>query len=124
MPQHQHGRRMAVVLAAIRGRISLLTGITVAALVLGLAVGGLASTPAVAATAQAAGGCSLGNGVKHVVEITFDNVHFFRDNPNVPSDLELMPHLLQFLEDNGTMLSNNHTPLIAHTANNILTTYP
>ncbi|MGN6175619.1 MAG: hypothetical protein ACTHPS_22115 [Streptosporangiaceae bacterium] len=50
-------------------------------------------------------------------------MHFFRDNPNVPSDLQLMPHLLQFLEDNGTMLCNNHTPLIAHTGNNILTTY-
>jgi hypothetical protein len=25
------------------------------------------------------------------------------------------PHLLRFLEDNGTFLSNNHTPLIAHT---------
>jgi hypothetical protein len=66
--------------------------------------------------------CQLGNGVKHVVEITFDNVHFFRDNPNVPSDLEMMPHLLNFIEKNGTMLSNNHTPLIAHTSNDILTT--
>jgi hypothetical protein len=65
----------------------------------------------------------LGNGVKHVVEITFDNVHFYRDNPNVPSDLELMPHLLQFMEQNGSLLSNNHTPLIAHTANDSLTTY-
>ncbi|MCU1494100.1 MAG: hypothetical protein JWO62_1864 [Acidimicrobiaceae bacterium] len=68
-------------------------------------------------------GCDLGNGVKHVVEITFDNVHFFRDNPNVPSDLEMMPHLLDFIEQHGTMLSNNHTPLIAHTANDTLTTY-
>ena len=67
--------------------------------------------------------CNLGNGVQHVVEITFDNVHFFRDNPNVPSDLELMPHLLQFIEQNGTLLSNDHTPLIAHTANDSLTTY-
>jgi hypothetical protein len=67
--------------------------------------------------------CSLGNGVSHVVEITFDNVHFFRDNPNVPSDLELMPHLLQFIEQSGTMLSNNHTPLIAHTSDDSLTTY-
>jgi hypothetical protein len=100
MPQHQHGRRMAVVLAAMRGRISLLASIAVAALAVpGLAVGGLASAPAAAAATQATGGCSLGNGVKHVVEITFDNVHFFRDNPNVPSDLQLMPHLLQFLED-------------------------
>jgi hypothetical protein len=67
--------------------------------------------------------CQLGNGVKHVVQITFDNVHFFRDNPNVPSDLQLMPSLLGFFENNGTFLSNNHTPLIAHTANDILTTY-
>ncbi|MEA2587081.1 MAG: hypothetical protein QOH66_8 [Actinomycetota bacterium] len=67
--------------------------------------------------------CSLGNGAQHVVQITFDNVHFFRDNPNVPSDLEQMPHLLNFIENNGTMLSNNHTPLIAHTANDSLTNY-
>ena len=67
--------------------------------------------------------CQLGNGVKHVVELTFDNVHYFRDNPNVPSDLELMPNLLNFFENNGTFLSNNHTPLIAHTADDILTTY-
>jgi hypothetical protein len=66
--------------------------------------------------------CHLANGIKHVVQIGFDNVHFFRDNPNVPSDLELMPNLLNFLEDNGTLLSNNHTPLIAHTADDLLTT--
>jgi hypothetical protein len=66
--------------------------------------------------------CNLGNGIQHVVNIMFDNVHFFRDNPNVPSDLEMMPHLLHFIEQNGTMLSNNHTPLIAHTADDILTT--
>jgi hypothetical protein len=66
--------------------------------------------------------CHLGNGVKHVVQLTFDNVHFFRDNPNVPSDLEMMPSLLNFFENNGTFLSNNHTPLIAHTADDILTT--
>ena len=70
----------------------------------------------------APGTCELGNRVKHVIEITFDNIHFFRDNPNVPSDLEMMPHLLDFIEQNGTMLSNNHTPLIAHTADDILTT--
>ena len=58
-----------------------------------------------------------------MVEIGFDNVHFFRDNPNVPSDLQLMPNLLNFIEDNGTLLSNNHTPLIAHTADDLLTTF-
>ena len=67
--------------------------------------------------------CQLGNGISHVVQITFDNVHFFRDNPNVPSDLEQMPHLLNFLEQNGTVLSNNHTPLIAHTTVDSLTNY-
>ena len=55
------------------------------------------------ASTSAAGTCQLGNGVSHVVEITFDNVHLFRDNPNVPSDLELMPHLKGFLEQNGTL---------------------
>ncbi len=74
-------------------------------------------------TGDAASSCHLGNGVKHVVEITFDNVHYFRDNPNVPSDLEMMPNLLDFFENNGTFLANNHTPLIAHTADDILTTY-
>ena len=57
------------------------------------------------------------------MQITFDNVHYFRDNPNVPSDLEQMPNLLNFFEDNGTFLANNHTALIAHTADDILTTY-
>ena len=71
---------------------------------------------------SAGNGCHLGNGVKHVVEIGFDNVHFFRDNPNVPSDLQMMPNLLNFLTSNGTFLSNNHTPLIAHTADDLLTT--
>ena len=82
---------------------------------------GHARTAAVARHGTASG-CRLGNGVKHVVQLVFDNVHFFRDNPNVPSDLQMMPSLLQFIENNGTMLSNNHTPLIAHTANDILTT--
>ena len=67
--------------------------------------------------------CQLGDGVTHVVELTFDNVHFFRDNPNVPSDLEMMPHLVNFMEQNGALLSNNHTPLIAHTADDLLTTF-
>ena len=58
-----------------------------------------------------------------MVEIGFDNVHFFRDNPNVPSDLQMMPNLLNFIEGNGTLLSNNHTPLIAHTADDLLTTF-
>src|SRR5262249_47187286 len=65
--------------------------------------------------------CPLAHGIKHVIQLTFDNVHFFRDNPNVPSDLEMMPNLLNFFENNGTFMSNNHTPLIAHTGDDILT---
>jgi hypothetical protein len=67
--------------------------------------------------------CQLGNGVQHVISIIFDNVHFLRDNPNVPSDLEQMPNLLNFLETNGVMFSNSHTPMIAHTADDSLTIY-
>jgi hypothetical protein len=75
------------------------------------------------ASADPSSSCRLGNGVKHVINIVFDNVHFFRDNPNVPSDLEQMPHLLNFLEQNGTVFSNSHTPLIAHTADDSLAIY-
>jgi hypothetical protein len=74
------------------------------------------------ATAQAACGLqSAGNNIKHVVHIQFDNVHLRRDNPNVPSDLEQMPNLLNFMQNNGTVSGNHHTPLISHTATDILT---
>lgn len=66
--------------------------------------------------------CHLGSGIKHIVEIQFDNVHYRRDNPNVPSDLEQIPSLLNFLKGNGTLLANHHTPLISHTSVDILTT--
>ena len=97
---------------------------------LGLAGTSMAATGAAASTATTArtaapadsSSCHLGHGIKHVITLVFDNVHYFRDNPNVPSDLEQIPNLLNFFENNGTFLSNNHTPLIAHTADNILTT--
>ncbi len=75
--------------------------------------------------AASAATCQLGSptgSIKHVIEITFDNVHFRRDNPNVPSDVEQMPNLYNFLVGNGTVLNNNHTPLISHTGTDILTT--
>src|SRR5438445_1796459 len=84
-----------------------------------LVAGAVVATAALTASAPAGATpntCQLGNGVQHVISIVFDNVHFFRDNPNVPSDLEQMPHLLNFLQSNGTVFSNSHTPLIAHTA--------
>lgn len=64
---------------------------------------------------------SAGNKIKRVVHLTFDNVHLRRDNPNVPSDLEQMPHLLNFLLENGTVSGNHFTPLISHTAHDIVT---
>jgi len=74
--------------------------------------------------ALAASGCqlaSVGDNIKHVIYIQFDNTHFLRDNPNVPSDLEQMPHLLNFIRGNGTLMTNDHTALISHTATGILT---
>src|SRR5215475_7692580 len=64
---------------------------------------------------------SAGSKIKRVVFLQFDNVHLRRDNPNVPSDLEQMPHLLNFLQDNGTVSGNHFTPLISHTAQDIVT---
>lgn len=64
---------------------------------------------------------SAGGKIKHVVEIIFDNVHFRRDNPNVPSDLEQMPNLLNFIQKKGTLDTNHHAVLISHTADDELT---
>jgi hypothetical protein len=85
---------------------------------------GLLTAPGVslAAPGSGNGSCHLGPGVKHVIQIQFDNVHLRRDNPNVPSDLEQMPNLLNFLESQGTLLTNHHTPLISHTSDDIITT--
>src|SRR5262244_2317839 len=87
-----------------------------------LAAAAVAGSPFRAAESEAA--CqlnSLGNQIKHVIFIIFDNVHFRRDNPNVPSDLEQMPNLLNFIRNNGTLMTNDHTILISHTAGGILT---
>src|SRR5579872_4476007 len=68
--------------------------------------------------------CALGasgSSIKHVIYIQFDNVHYTRDQANVPSDLEQMPNLLDFITGNGTLISHEHTPLIAHTADDIVT---
>jgi hypothetical protein len=68
--------------------------------------------------------CSLGAGgaVKHVIYVQFDNTHLSQDFPNVQSDLEQMPHLLNFIRGNGTMMANDHTILISHTGGGILST--
>src|SRR5260370_34153268 len=82
-----------------------------------------------APASPAAGGCQLNSAhgnIEHVVTIIFDNTHFQRDPARdgstlVPSDLEQMPHLLNFLENNGVLLSNHHTQLISHTSDDIIT---
>jgi hypothetical protein len=74
--------------------------------------------------ARAASTCNLGPSgqIKHVVVLQFDNTHLARDNAGVPSDLEQMPALRTFLASNGTLLSNDHTILISHTAGGIVAT--
>ena len=103
-----------------------------------LALGGLAAGAAQApAAAQAAAGtgavhaahggaaCTMrgnsGAAIQHVIYLQFDNTHYTRDNPNVPSDLQQMPNLLNFITGNGTLISHEHTPLISHTADDIVT---
>jgi len=85
----------------------------------------LSSLLAAGLASSAAAQCQLNSPsgkVKHVVYVEFDNVHFTRDNPNVPSDLEQMPNLLNFIKQHGTLDTGDHAVLISHTANDILTT--
>jgi hypothetical protein len=99
-------------LAAIALAVTLVLGVTQSA----------RAKPGPAAPAAAGGPCDLANGIQHVIYLQFDNVHFRRDNPNVPSDLEQMPHLLNFIRNNGTLDTNDHTVLISHTGGGILST--
>ena len=121
MREHKPRWRARTRVVALAGSVTLAGGLSVAA----VSAPGYAAAGQRHAAATADRGCrlDLGNGVKHVISIVFDNVHFSRDNPNVPSDLEQMPHLLNFLKSNGTVLSNMHTPMIAHTADDSLTIY-
>jgi hypothetical protein len=66
--------------------------------------------------------CQLGDHgqVKHVIYLQFDNTHYNSDASGVASDLQQMPHLLDFLTKNGTLFTNDHTILISHTAGGIL----
>jgi hypothetical protein len=56
-------------------------------------------------------GCQLNSPahIKHVISRSRTTFIFLRDNPNRPSDLEQMPHLLNFIRGNGTLLTNDHT---------------
>ena len=83
----------------------------------------LAATASLAHERDEGGRCRLGNGagsIRHVIYVQFDNTHLRRDRPEVPSDLEQIPHLLDFVRGEGTLLANDHTILISHTAGGIL----
>jgi hypothetical protein len=106
-------RRAVLTLAAVAAAIAALVGVQIAS----------GRTQAVADHQKPATGCNLGtrsSSIKHVIYLQFDNTHFNRDAPNVASDLEQMPHLLNFLKRDGTLFTNDHTILISHTAGGIL----
>jgi len=103
---------------ARRAAVAALMAVAIAA-----AAWGASSSTASTSTSTASPTCHLANGVQHVIDVVFDNVHFNRDNPNVLSDIEQIPSLYNFITQNGTLLSNNHTPMIAHTANDLTTNF-
>jgi hypothetical protein len=71
------GRRIA----AIAGSAALLAGLGIAGAA-GPVRAAAATSPAIrSAKSGGLSSCRLGNGIKHVVQLTFDNVHFYRDNP-------------------------------------------
>jgi len=95
------------------------------AVVLGTGVTATPSVAQVAATIPVESSCHLnstGGQIQHVVYLQFDNTHYLRDNQSIASDLQQMPHLLNFLTSNGTLFTNDHTILISHTAGGILST--
>jgi hypothetical protein len=112
------GRRGFSRTLAVPAAVALALGVTAAAASAGAAA---RATPGSGDPSPAA--CVLGphGPVKHVIYLQFDNTHYTRDNPNVPSDLQQLPNLLHFITGNGTMITHEHTPLIAHTADDIVT---
>ena len=107
------GRTTAVVVVAIAAAIAALAGVQL----------GSSGGSAIAANSSSCALGTKGTGpIEHVIYLQFDNTHYNRDDKNmsVASDLEQMPHLLDFLQKNGTLFTNDHTILISHTAGGIL----
>src|SRR5436190_11642773 len=105
-------------------RLKIAGAVVIALALAAVAAGSVAQAGSgTAATAKGQKGCKLnghGTEIKHVIYLQFDNTHLFRDRSNFASDLEQMPHLTNFLRDNGTLSDNEHTILISHTAGGIL----
>ena len=102
-----------------------IAGVLAIALALAAVTAGSVARAGSGGTAAVKGekGCKLGGhgtNIKHVIYLQFDNTHLFRDRANFASDLEQMPHLTNFLRDEGTLSDNEHTILISHTAGGIL----
>jgi hypothetical protein len=108
----------------LKGRARIvIAALAVAALAAAAVIGATTSTGSAKAAPHSHGHpekCKLDNGIKHVIYLQFDNTHLFRDRQQFASDLEQMPHLQNFLKDNGTLSDNEHTILISHTAGGIL----
>ena len=105
-------------------RLKLAGAVVLALVLVAVTAGSIAHAGSGQGNGASATSCKLntpGNGnLKHVIYLQFDNTHLFRDRTQFASDLELMPHLKNFLTDNGTLSDNEHTILISHTAGGIL----
>ena len=95
--------------------VTIATAILVAA---SLAIAPVASAAPPGPSGPPTGSCDLqskGDKIQHVIYLQFDNVHFERDNPNVPSDIEQMPHLLQLPQGQRDVRHERpHDPDLAH----------
>src|ERR1022692_873165 len=93
-----------------RNSIRASAAVAACALILGTTTGAAASQSLPAQHGQAqrgpAAACVLGDrgSIRHVIYIQFDNTHYTRDNPNVPSDLQQMPNL----DRKSTRLNSSH----------------
>src|SRR5437899_637139 len=104
-------------------RRGLVLAATTVAAAIAAVVGVQAAAARHAASAATGSTCALQSTksrIKHVIYIQFDNTHLLRDNANVPSDLQQMPNLYNFLKNDGTLLNKHYTVLISHTAGGIL----
>lgn len=100
-------------------RRTLFGALAAAALCVGATSPALAAAPGQHPHKSPSSGCHLATGIQHVVQIDFDNVHLTRDNPNVASDLEQMPALLNFMKSQGVVMTNTHDDLV-HTGTNMI----
>ena len=81
--RHPRLTALAACAALVGGTLAAMAAPTSAAARQASAPAGPAAASRTAAKTVATAGCHLGHGIKHVIQFTFDNIHYFRDNPNV-----------------------------------------